>query len=54
MNEMVESLNIINQVLLKFLKKTHLNKNHETLKYFMLPKGNPYKNMESLIQHFKY
>lgn len=53
-NEMVESLNIINQVILKLLKNKNKIKFNKILKKFTIPKGNPYKNMESLINHFKY
>lgn len=69
MNEMTESLNIINQIIQKLLKhkkpKKNLKKNsnfnpHQILKY-LYPKSwnhNNYKNeyisMEQLIQHFKY
>jgi len=67
MNEMTESLNIINQVIYKLTKKkslkkknyTHLNP-HKLLQYITpedfnkKKKKNPYNNMEQLIKHFKY
>lgn len=65
MNEMTESLNIINQVIYKLTKhKKTKNKSsinpHQILKY-IYPKSfnqnnykNEYNSMEQLIQHFKY
>jgi NADH:ubiquinone oxidoreductase subunit D len=67
MNEMTESLNIINQVIYKLTKKktirqkskTNLNV-HKLLQYITpddfnkKKKKNPYNNMEQLIKHFKY
>jgi len=65
MNEMTESLNIMNQVIKKLTKHKHKKKNsninpHNLLKY-LYPKDynqNNYKNeyisMEQLINHFKY
>lgn len=65
MNEMTESLNIINQIIKKLTKHKHKTKNsnirpHEILKY-IYPKSynqhnykNEYISMEQLIQHFKY
>lgn len=65
MNEMTESLNIMNQVIKKLTKHKHKKKNsninpHSLLKY-LYPKDynqNNYKNeyisMEQLINHFKY
>jgi NADH dehydrogenase (ubiquinone) Fe-S protein 2 len=65
MNEMSESLNIINQVISKLTKHKHKKKTsnmnpHNLLKY-IYPKNynqNNYKNeyisMEQLISHFKY
>jgi len=52
-NEMNESLSIINQVIKKILN-TQINTNSDIYLFFMKPKGNPYKNMETLIKHFKY
>jgi len=68
MNEMTESLNIINQVINKLmknkkitsnLKNTKVN-NHSLLKY-LYPKSwnqhnykSEYSSMEQLINHFKY
>lgn len=65
MNEMSESLNIINQIISKLTKYKHKHKKsniqpHNLLKYFN-PKSfnnynykNEYISMESLINHFKY
>jgi len=68
MNEMSESLNIMNQVIQKLMKhrkprKTKKNSNinpHQTLKY-LYPKSwnqnnykSEYTSMEQLIKHFKY
>lgn len=69
MNEMTESLNIMNQIIQKLLKKRKPKKNirknsdinpHQILKY-MSPKSwnlhnhkNEYVSMEQLIRHFKY
>jgi len=65
MNEMSESLNIINQIISKLTKHKHKKKNsniqpHNILKY-IYPKNynqynykNEYISMESLINHFKY
>lgn len=47
--EIYESLNITNQVILK-LKKTSQSK----VKFFKDNRSKVYKNMESLIKHFKY
>ena len=46
-NEMVESLHIVNQVTNNILLNKMLDKIDNA-------NNNPYKNMESLIQHFKY
>lgn len=46
-NEMVESLQIINQSVNNFLLNPAIDKLDTEV-------NNPYKNMESLIQHFKY
>ncbi len=67
MNEMSESLNIINQVIYKLTKKKTLKKKIKThlsphkLLQHLAPdefnkkkKRNPYNNMEQLIKHFKY
>jgi NADH:ubiquinone oxidoreductase subunit D len=67
MNEMTESLNIINQVLYKLTKKkttrkkTHTNLIPHKLLQYLTPddfnkkkKRNAYNNMEQLIKHFKY
>jgi NADH:ubiquinone oxidoreductase subunit D len=67
MNEMTESLNIINQVIYKLTKKKTLKKKpktnlspHKLLQYITPDnfnkknKKNPYNNMEQLIKHFKY
>lgn len=67
MNEMTESLNIINQVIYKLTKKKTLKKKtktqlspHKLLQYITpddfnkKKKKNPYNNMEQLIKHFKY
>ena len=65
MNEMSESINIINQVINKITKNKNKNKKynsnpHQILKY-LNPKSwnkhnnkNEYISMEKLIQHFKY
>jgi NADH:ubiquinone oxidoreductase subunit D len=67
MNEMTESLNLINQVIyklttkktLKKKKKTNLN-SHKLLQYITpaefnkKKKNSAYNNMETLIKHFKY
>lgn len=65
MNEMSESLNIINQIINKLTKHKHKKKNsninpHSILKY-IYPKNynqynykNEYISMESIINHFKY
>lgn len=65
MNEMTESLNIINQIISKLTKHKHKKKNsnirpHSILKY-LSPKNynqynykNEYISMEELINHFKY
>jgi len=50
MIEMVESLNIINILLKKILKKKNLHQKT----YFNSNKDRVYQNMESLIKHFKY
>jgi len=67
MNEMSESLNIINQIISKLTQKKSLKKNiktqlspHKLLRYLeptifnKLKKKNNYNNMEQLIKHFKY
>lgn len=65
MNEMSESINIINQVISKITKnknkrKKHNNNPHQILKYLNLKSWNKnnnkneYISMEKLIQHFKY
>jgi NADH:ubiquinone oxidoreductase subunit D len=65
MNEMSESINIINQVISKITKNKHKNKKHNSnphqlLKYLNLKfwnkhnNKNEYVSMEKLIQHFKY
>lgn len=67
MNEMTESLNIINQVVYKLTKKKslrareHTNLNPHQLLQYITPdafnktkKRNSYNNMEQLIKHFKY
>jgi len=69
MNEMSESLNIINQVIYKLIKLNKIKKKkdksiimspHSILKYTYLKSWNQsnYKNnyisMEQLIKHFKY
>ena len=65
MNEMSESINIINQVINKITKKKKSSKkfstnSHSILKYLNLKywnnnsKKNEYVSMEKLIQHFKY
>lgn len=53
-SEMVESLNIINQTLVKLTNYTDQYRTKHLLQYFDNPLSNPYKNMESLINHFKY
>lgn len=45
-NEMVESLNIITNVIIKYKLNNLLDK--------VAQQNNPYKSMESLISHFKY
>jgi len=65
MNEMSESINIINQVINKVTKnksknKKHNSNPHQILKYLNLKfwnkhnNKNEYVSMEKLIQHFKY
>jgi len=65
MNEMSESINIINQVINKITKNKNKNKKHnsnphQVLKYLNLKfwnkhnNKNEYVSMEKLIQHFKY
>jgi NADH:ubiquinone oxidoreductase subunit D len=65
MNEMSESINIINQVINKITKNKNKNKKfnsnpHQVLKYLNLKfwnkqnNKNEYISMEKLIQHFKY
>jgi len=62
MNEMSESINIINQVINKINKKKSKNKSnpHQILKYLNLKNWNKtinkneYNSMEKLINHFKY
>jgi NADH:ubiquinone oxidoreductase subunit D len=65
MNEMSESINIINQVINKVTKnkskgKKHNSNPHQVLKYLNLKfwnkhtNKNEYASMEKLIQHFKY
>lgn len=65
MNEMSESINIINQVISKVTKiksksKKHNSNPHQILKYLNLKfwnkhnNKNEYVSMEKLIQHFKY
>lgn len=53
-NEMVESLNISNQVIGKLLNSSSQIRSKSLLRYFNAPSESPYKNMESLINHFKY
>jgi NADH:ubiquinone oxidoreductase subunit D len=66
MNEMAESLNIINQVIYKIVKHKKTNKQkytnintHSILKYTNISEfnkknlKNSYNSMENLIQHFK-
>ena len=65
MNEMSESLNIINQVIYKIIKQNKVNKNtnistHSIIKYTDPASWNKkniknnYNSMEGLIKHFKY
>lgn len=54
MNEMLESLNISNQLLTKIQRTDGQLWSKKLLSHFSVPLGNPYKNMESLIKHFKY
>lgn len=64
MNEMIESLNIITQIINKITqfksKKYIKNKQHNILKYLMpeqnnkINNKNDYNTMEDLIKHFKY
>jgi NADH:ubiquinone oxidoreductase subunit D len=67
MNEMTESLNIVNQVVYKLTKKKSIRKktitnlaSHKLLQYISpddfnkKKKKNSYNNMEQLIKHFKY
>lgn len=54
MNEMVESLNISNQVIRKLLNTSTTLRVKTLLKHFNASTANPYKDMESLIAHFKY
>lgn len=53
-NEMVESLNIANQVINKLLHTNNFIRTKTLLKHFGTTQNSPYKNMESLIEHFKY
>ena len=53
-NEMVESLNIANQAISKLLTTSENIRSKQLLKYFGAPTTSPYKDMESLIEHFKY
>ena len=53
-NEMVESLNISNQTINKLLNVSNNIRSKQLLKYFNSPTKSPYKDMESLIEHFKY
>lgn len=63
MNEMSESLNIISQVIFKFLKKNKCQASLKPLsvlkqltqkKFNSLANKNEYASMEKLIKHFKY
>lgn len=54
MNEMTESLHLVNQTITKLLKNKRDVSFDKTLRYFIRPQGNPYRSMEALIQHFKY
>lgn len=51
---MVESLNIANQIISKLISKTNAIRTKTLLKHFGTVKKSPYRNMESLIEHFKY
>lgn len=51
---MVESLNIANQVISKLITTTNSVRTKTLLKHFNTPTSSPYKNMETLIEHFKY
>lgn len=53
-NEMVESLNISNQVIGKLLNINGNIRTKQLLKHFNVPSRSPYRDMESLINHFKY
>ena len=53
-NEINESLNIVNDIL-GYFKNENLNDYKDFFSFFEKKwKKNPYKNMESLIKHFKY
>lgn len=60
MNEMVESLNIINQVIYKIIKYNNKNSNihnvltHTNKLFWNSNNKNNYNSMEKLIKHFKY
>ena len=60
MNEMAESLNIINQIIYKIIKHNNKNYNvHNVLKhtnklFWNSNNKNNYNSMEKLIKHFKY
>jgi len=65
MNEMAESLNIINQVIYKITKQSVVNKLSNVSVHHIIAHTNPrinhkrniknnYNNMEDLIKHFKY
>jgi hypothetical protein len=51
---MVESLNISNQVISKLLNTNQNIRSKQLLKHFDAQNKDPYKDMESLIEHFKY
>lgn len=53
-NEMVESLHISNQVVLKLMSGDSGVQSAALLRHFGTPTNHPYKDMESLINHFKY
>lgn len=51
---MVESLNIANQVIAKLLTTSNSIRTKNLLRHFSDNRRSPYKDMESLIEHFKY
>lgn len=53
-NEMVESLNLANQSISKLLNSSANLRSKQLLRHFTAPNSSPYKDMESLIEHFKY